>query len=88
VNSAHFAITEFYEVCLSTRNASATLKIPLGEIRSWGRLALRRYLIVPPENNVVGERSESMRIPTWLLVLLMGAGIILVVWLMINVVIY
>ena len=26
-----------------------------------------------------------MRIPTWLLVLLMGAGIILVVWLMINV---
>ena len=63
-------------------------KIPLGEIRSWGRLALRQYLRVPPENNVVGERSESMRIPTWLLVLLMGAGTILVVWLMINVVIY
>jgi hypothetical protein len=34
------------------------------------------------------ERSESMRIPTWLLVLLMGAGIILVVLLMINVAIY
>jgi hypothetical protein len=34
------------------------------------------------------ERSESMRIPTWLLVFLLGAGIILVVWLMINVVIY
>jgi hypothetical protein len=33
------------------------------------------------------ERSESMRIPTWLLVFLLGAGIILVVWLMINVVI-
>jgi hypothetical protein len=33
------------------------------------------------------ERSESMRISTWLLVLLMGAGIILVVMLMINVVI-
>jgi hypothetical protein len=29
-----------------------------------------------------------MRIPTWLLVLLLVAGIILVVWLMINVVIY
>jgi hypothetical protein len=34
------------------------------------------------------ERSESMRIPTWLLVFLLGAGIILVVVLMINVVIY
>jgi hypothetical protein len=33
------------------------------------------------------ERGASMRIPTWLLVLLMGAGIILVVVLMINVVI-
>jgi hypothetical protein len=30
------------------------------------------------------ERSESMRMPTWLLVLLMVAGIFLVVWLMIN----
>jgi hypothetical protein len=30
------------------------------------------------------ERSESMRIPTWLLVLLMGAGIILLVVLVIN----
>jgi hypothetical protein len=56
--SANFAMTAFYEVCLSTRNASATLKIPLGEIRSWGRLALRQYLRVPPENNVIGERSE------------------------------
>jgi hypothetical protein len=34
------------------------------------------------------ERGASMRIPTWLLVLLLGAGIILVVVLMINVVIY
>jgi hypothetical protein len=34
------------------------------------------------------ERSQSMRIPTWLLVLLLGAGMILVVVLMINVVIY
>jgi hypothetical protein len=49
-----------------------------------GRLALRQYLRVPPENNVVGERSESMRMPTWLLVLLMGAGIILLVVLVIN----
>jgi hypothetical protein len=49
-----------------------------------GRRALRQYLRVPPENNVVGERSESMRMPTWLLVLLMGAGIILLVVLVIN----
>ena len=48
-----------------------------------GRLALWQYLRVPPENNVVvGERSESMRIPTWLLVLLLVAGVILVVVLM------
>jgi hypothetical protein len=33
------------------------------------------------------EREASMRIPTWLLVLLLGAGIILVVVLMSNVVI-
>jgi hypothetical protein len=49
---------------------------------------LRQYLRVPPENNVVRERSESMRIPTWQLVLLMVAGAFLLVWLMINVVIY
>jgi hypothetical protein len=42
---------------------------------------------VPPENSVVGERSESMRMPTWLLVLLLVAGIILVVVLMSTVVI-
>ena len=45
---------------------------------------MRQYLRAPPESNVVRERSENMRIPTWLLVLLMGAGIILVVVLMIN----
>ena len=49
-----------------------------------GGLALWLCLGVPPENNVVGERSESMRIPTWLLGLLLVAGVILVVVLMIN----
>jgi hypothetical protein len=34
------------------------------------------------------ERGASMRIPTWLLALLLVAGMILVVVLMINVVIY
>jgi hypothetical protein len=36
------------------------------------------YLRVPP-SNVVGARGSSMRIPTWLLVLLVGAGILLLV---------
>jgi hypothetical protein len=53
----------------------------LGAIRFWGRPALGplgHYLRVPP-SNVVGARGSSMRIPTWLLVLLVGAGILLLV---------
>jgi hypothetical protein len=69
---------KFSEVPRSTRTAQATLKIPLGAIRFWGRPALGHYLRVPP-SNVVGARGSSMRIPTWLLVLLVGAGILLLV---------
>ncbi len=49
---------------------------------------MRQYPIECLLRTMLWERSESMRIPTWLLVFLLGAGIILVVWLMINVVIY
>ena len=39
---------------------------------------LGHYLRVPP-SNVVGARGSSMRIPTWLLVFLVGTGILLLV---------
>ena len=48
---------------------------------------MRQCLRVPPENNVIGERSEHANSDMGLLVLLLGAGIILVVVLMNNVVI-
>ena len=70
---------KFSEVPRSTRTAQATLKIPLGAIRFWGRPALGHYTIRVPPSNVVGARGSSMRIPTWLLVLLVGTGILLLV---------
>ena len=70
---------KFSEVPRSTRTAQATFKIPLGAIRFWGRPALGHTQLECLQVMSFGARGSSMRIPTWLLVLLVGAGILLLV---------